>query len=93
MKLIYCPRCHDVVKLWQKDEARFCTCGASFGKYEEDGLNATIYGEAIPIGIDNFSFRRALDSRPDKGWGSGFVAFVIPKACETVREIPASQSS
>ena len=88
MKLIYCPICQDVVKLWhQDDEARFCHCGASFGKYDEDGLHATIYGEAIPLGFDNASLRDALKLRPEEGCGSQFSAFVIPKVCNTVKEI------
>jgi len=88
MKLIYCPICQDVVKLWhQDDEARFCHCGASFGKYDEDGLHATIYGEAIPLGFDNASLRDALKLRPEEGCGSQFSAFVISKVCDTVKEI------
>ena len=54
MKLFYCPQCHDVMKLHVY--LRQCYCGESGGFYKRDGLNAVLIGEAIPVGIDNFSF-------------------------------------
>lgn len=84
MKLIYCPRCHDVRKLQFGGVA--CLCGRSQGCYHEDGLNATITGDAIPIGIHGSSFVAALANRPEEGMGEEFVAFVIQKKCPTVTE-------
>lgn len=85
MKLIYCLKCGDIIRFFF--EERSCKCGKSKGKYEADGLNATISGVAIPLGFDNQSFREALQTRPKFGpSGSIFTAFVIPKKCDTVEE-------
>jgi hypothetical protein len=85
MKLIYCPECHDVRKL--DYQATFCKCGASSGWYEDDGLHATIQGEAIPLGFANSSLVAALENQPEYGMGEVFTAFVIPKDCPTVAKL------
>ena len=85
MKLIFCPECYDIVKLTL--EHRTCYCGDAWGYYEPDGFNATIGGGAIPLGILNDSFVRALKNRRPSGMGERFDAFVIPKRCETVKEM------
>lgn len=90
MKLIYCPKCQDVRKLDYKPVV--CNCGASRGWYHSDGLHADITGEAIPLGFDNFSFRRALVRKAEDRWGKDgqgavFEAFVIPKDCSTVTKL------
>ncbi len=83
MKLIICVECSDVVKL--DTDFRSCNCGKSGGMYLEDGLNARIHGEhAIPIGFNNHTLRHALVNRPERGMGSRFEAFVIPKQCDTI---------
>lgn len=82
MKLIYCPHCKDVRRL--TFEKRECECGASFGYYYKDGLHAVIGGDAIPLGIDNFTFGYALEHRPETGMGMTFSAFVIPKQCPSI---------
>ena len=84
MKLFFCPHCQDVMKL--QDEERACKCGRSWGRYV-DGLNATIGGSAVPIGFGNGSLADALEARPDDGKGSTFLAFVIPKRCESVVDV------
>ena len=83
MKLLYCHHCGDVVSL--RFVARRCSCGRSGGYYKLDGLNAVILGDAIPLGFDNHSFQLALKNRPKSGLGTGFKAFVIPFACETIQ--------
>jgi hypothetical protein len=86
MKLIYCPECQDIVRLFFED--RSCRCGKSHGMYRKDGLNAIIGGYAIPIGIDNHSWCKALET--NRLWynsgdrGVTFEAFIIPKKCKTV---------
>jgi len=85
VKLLFCPVCQDVIKLG-KDKKRFCECGESAGHYLEDGINANIYGRAIPIGFQNKSFVDALHYRPEDGWGEKFKAFVIPRECDTIHE-------
>lgn len=83
MKLIYCTHCDDIVKLTH--EPRTCECGRSGGRYFSDGLNAEIWGDAVPLGIANPSFAEALKNRPKSGHqGSRFEAFVIPEECSTV---------
>ena len=84
MKLIYCPSCHDVLKLQAGD--RKCWCGASWGTYHGNGVNVTIGGRAVPLGIDNLSFLNALAHRPADGLGRTFTAFVIPKYCDHIEQ-------
>jgi len=83
MKLIFCPRCGDVVAL-REGQWRTCDCGNAGGRYT-DSVNAEIVGSAIPIGFENASFVEALAARPEDGDGSRFTAFVIPEECENVR--------
>ena len=82
MKLLYCPKCHDVRKLQR--EVVTCQCGESKGWYKADGLNAVIEGMAIPIGFQNPAFTRALLGRQDRGSGVVFEAFVISRECPTI---------
>ena len=79
MKLLLCPvaGCADVRKLDQKTV--YCKCGASWGRYCEDGINAVFGGMAIPLGFGNPSLVEAVMKRPESGQGSRFTAFVIPK--------------
>ena len=82
MKLLICPRCSDIFNL-QVGVKRSCHCGKSSGLYT-DNQNATLYGDAIPIGFDNRSFVSALKKRPEYGQGKEFSAFIIPKRCPTI---------
>lgn len=59
MKLIFCPNCTDVRKL--DTHPTYCRCHKSWGFYHEDGLTATVGGDAVPLGIDNNTFRAAID--------------------------------
>ena len=83
VKLIYCPKCQDVVRLVQYQ--RSCDCGASNGRYTDD-LHAEIAGSAIPLGFANDSLVDALRGRTERGMGRRFEAFVIPSVCETVNK-------
>jgi hypothetical protein len=98
VKLLYCSECGDIRKLNTKSHQSMlgerdrveCSCGQSWGWYEEDGLHAVIGGKAIPLGIHNFLFVLALDAdkRADgepRQFGEKFEAFVIPMPCPTVR--------
>ncbi len=85
MKLIFCPNCQDVRKLGKT--MTFCECGASGGYYLEDGLHAEIFGDAVPLGIDNVSLSVALAARPKEGMGARFTAFVIPEVCSTITRL------
>lgn len=85
MKLLYCPKCSDVVKLGH-NSPRTCVCRASGGRYV-DNLNAEIWGEAIPLGFANSSLMMALRAQPESGLGKEFTAFVIPRVCPTIKKL------
>lgn len=85
MKLIFCPNCEDVVRLFISPKPRRCKCRKSWGHYT-DRINAVIGGIAIPLGFANSSLVEALTHRPEKGLGSKFEAFVIPKICPTIQK-------
>ncbi len=85
MKLIFCPVCHDIVKLLLEMD-RSCQCACSWGHYKGDGLNATYGGMAIPLGIANSTFVKAVQNRPESGEGERFEAFVIPVECPTFKK-------
>lgn len=84
MKLVYCKECCDVFKMGY--EQKKCECGASWGSYKGDGLNATYGGEAVPLGFANSSLRTALQHQPLAGKGGMFTAFVIPQVCDTCKK-------
>lgn len=83
MKLLFCPKCADIIAL--RRELRTCHCGEASGRYI-DNLNAEISG-GVPLGIDNRSFLYAVATRPETGLGSRFDAFVIPIQCDSVAEV------
>lgn len=58
MKLLFCRRCLDIVKL--QLESRACQCGQSSGYCLPDGWHAEVKGPAEVVGIANDSFRSAL---------------------------------
>ena len=98
MKLLYCEKCQDVVRLIEKE--RTCRCGLSGGRYIDD-LNAEYWGDsAYPIGFANTSFLaaknaikacrvvkderlKALIHDEDRV----FIAFTIPDVCETMKKV------
>ena len=86
MKLVYCPSCEDVVRLWSR--TRRCRCGASGGRYVDD-VYAVYWGKAVPIGFDNWSLGLALGTRreTDEDGGTPFQAFVIPEKCRTLIKV------
>lgn len=84
MKLLYCPKCHDVVRILNKKGRRHCACGQSFGM-SKDNMNIIIGGHGIPIGIADNTLQGAIRSRPIRGKGCNFGAFVIPANCKTVQ--------
>jgi len=82
MKLLYCNTCKDIFSL--SYTTKTCHCGESGGHYEADGLNATYYGNATPLGFTNGSFNHARERQPEWGNGFEFTAFVIPKVCPSM---------
>lgn len=79
MKLLFCKRCQDVVRM--QSEFRSCQCGATRGRYLADGDHAEYVGDdAVPLGIANPSLARAILEQPEQGTGRTFTAFVVPRA-------------
>ena len=89
MKLLYCNTCKDTFSL--SYTTKTCHCGESGGHYEADGLNATYYGNATPLGFTNNTFKHARERQPQFGAGFEFTAFVIPKVCPTMVHIDYSE--
>jgi len=85
MKLIYCTKCQDVVRLKQ-GAVKYCDCTESGGHYV-DAINAEIFGPCVPIGFANKSFLAALRARPEIGQGAQFDAFIMPRVVKTLKEI------
>lgn len=84
MKLIYCPVCSDIRRL--RNTLIICDCGASSGKYI-DNVNAEIYGDAIPIGIDNKLFVSAINNRSFyKDISIVFAAWVISHDSKSIKD-------
>jgi hypothetical protein len=87
MKLLFCPVCQDVKKLHL--EMTFCNCCSSSGQYNSH-INASYYGRAIPLGISNQSFSKALElwreCRKIATKGIEFDSFIIPDKAKTIRK-------
>ena len=83
MKLLYCPKCYDIVRIFNKKGTRYCSCGNSFG-FSKDEINIVIGGNGIPIGIADNTLQGALRNRPMRGKGCNFISFIIPRNCKTV---------
>ena len=89
MKLLYCNTCRDIFSL--SYTTKTCHCGESGGHYESDGLNATYYGNATPLGFTNNTLKHARERQPEFGAGFEFTAFVIPKVCPSMDHIDYSE--
>jgi len=86
MKLIYCLNCKDIVKL--DYEERKCKCESSGGKYLSSGLYAEIWGNCIPLGINNSSLKDGIQyvSNARDYWS--IEAFLINEdKCNTIERI------
>ena len=84
MKLLYCLKCHSMVRLVEYE--RSCECKACKGRYI-DAVRAVYSGPALPIGIDNASFKHAISMQPKRGMGISFKAFIIPEKCATFKKV------
>lgn len=89
MKLVYCTKCHDIIRL--RRVTKICDCGKVAGKYIDD-INAVYCGEsAVPMGIDNHDLKFVLNfyNAPASGreYGPRITAFLIRKDCETMKKV------
>jgi hypothetical protein len=58
MKLLLCTHCQDVFKLSHQE--RRCECGATRGRYLEDGHHAVYSGPGVPLGLDNIDLSQRI---------------------------------
>lgn len=84
MKLLYCRRCFSVFSLGS--ETRSCPCGETKGRCITN-LEAEYSGPGIPLEFAYDSFWLALRCQPENGAGEKFIAFVIPKECESFHKV------
>ena len=56
MKLLFCPKCHDMFKLTHKHKS--CECGEVTGNYINN-TNAVTNGKGISVAIGNGSLKNA----------------------------------
>ena len=84
MKLIYCPKCKDVVKLRYED--RTCFCGKSGGHYINK-QTVEIRGKAVPLCIGWTSFLKAIRRRYENNLFESveFQSWVPPIVCGTIK--------
>lgn len=59
MRLLFCPKCSDVVKLEYK--RRYCRCRKSFGKYTSKGGAIRLSKHAVNLAIGNGSVPFAIE--------------------------------
>lgn len=84
MKLLYCPRCGDLVRLTVS--TRCCRCGECSGRYLDD-INVEIV-EGTVLGFDNLSFWTAVQKQNEPANnGHEFTAFVIPPNASSVKRV------
>ena len=57
MKLLYCPHCADIVRLFP--ERRTCKCGKSWGHYLDDNSTTVQTWPSLSLGIANPDFQAA----------------------------------
>jgi hypothetical protein len=60
VKLVFCAQCYTLVELKSKYVA-FCPCESAAGKYLNDNLTAVVTKDSIVVGIDNNTFRPAVE--------------------------------
>ena len=86
MKLIYCKRCGDIIRLWQAP--RKCMCGESKGQYINI-IDAEISGPCLALGFSNEDFTSAVyhPRREEDRGGIEFLAFIIPEGAISVERV------
>lgn len=84
MKLVYCRKCKDLVRLIDA-EPRTCRCGLVSGQYEAGNKASYSGAGAVPVGIHDGTFAEAVENQPEVGKGPVFRACVMPKTCKAMR--------
>ena len=81
MKLIFCPLCHDVIRLHASEHPRPCLCGRSWGRYRNLS-KADIGGAAVLLGISNVSLLKAVGDSTTTSTKLPIKAYVFPRQHE-----------
>lgn len=81
MKLIYCPGCKDLVRLFEREEVRRCVCGRAWGRYR-NGRVAEVGGSAVVVGVPSREFGRAMTEK-----GRRFEGYRIEEPSDGVRRV------
>ena len=85
MKLIFCPDCKDLFRLYP-DDLLYCKCKKSWGQYDHRGRIGCFGGKSVPIGMENSSLLRAVRSR-DILEIRDIHTFVIPFISNRIKEM------
>jgi hypothetical protein len=90
MKLMYCPKCSDLVLL--RLEPRSCACGAATGRYLADRATVEQSAGSVSIGLHNGDLQTALaaHAKTPGTWRPAFCfrAFLNPTCESDVRYLP-----
>lgn len=88
MKLLYCTRCHDIVRA--TEEWRSCQCGMSSAHYI-DNVNLEHKGAGMILGFSNHEFMEAIEEtlsgHHDPLIGKKFTAFVISPDSKVIHKL------
>lgn len=90
MKLIFCHKCWDMVKLDQSPCVRTCKCGAVAGRYLEDGHHAVVSPEAVVIGMNNYDLILAVGNKRT-GDSQNVQTWLFPKDHKRIRVLPMGE--
>jgi hypothetical protein len=92
MKLLFCFKCNDIVKLPNPLLWRRCACGAVQGRYLEDGRHAEYTGDGCLLGINNGTFYEVIHHHhARRPIGREFTAFVISDHSEYVKKLQGEE--
>jgi len=93
MKLMVCRSCGDVVQL--RPEQRKCICGASSGRYLEDGSTVEQTEGTISLALNNHDFRTAVAALAESpnAWHPLMIfrAYINPHSETDVRYVAAEE--
>lgn len=95
MKLLLCLSCGDVLQM--RHEPRACVCGASSGRYLEDGVTVEQTEGSVSLALHNLDLRAAVEAYQEAPqlWHPLMVfrGYLNPRCEDDVRYVPASPNA
>lgn len=88
MKLLYCYKCNDVIRL--QPETRHCKCGLTKGKYKYRRYAEYEGDYAIPLWLDDASLKRSARLWGDRGRVTGMSLHFIDRGDQRFTKVRAS---